>query len=311
MNDEGTPFSSKIGILSIPKPILFSILSYLRVDEVWTIRTVSKSFLNLCEDYFQEELRELVLDEQWLCTKSFGRTDHLLHICTSLSTLSINSEGPFSVQVMTVLNRISQSRCKLQGFILKGFDHNILSSPVPDMSKNLFTVEKFVLDNVYCADWRNVFSCFLQPSHRYSNLRHLTLRLPKFDGLELQYLGDMASSLTTLDVSKRYCVQVILLVSVLFQVSYCSQLKCEYLQYGLKRWSKLLSVYLCYVPSVKNTTIQVLKEYCSHLTVLCVQGTSVSVEALISLASKGVKVDVLENQLNVLVHGHNKMLLQI
>ena len=215
MNDEQVASATdavgvtEIGILSVPQPIIFSILSYLRADEVWKIRTVSKSFLDVCEDYFREELRELVLDEQWLCKKSFGRTDHLLHICKSLTTLSIASEGKatFTAQVLTVLSRISKSTCKLREFSMKGFDRDVLDSfVVPNLTSRLLTVEKFVLDNVYCTDWRKVLASFFLPSYQYKSLQHLTLRLLKFDGLELQHLGDNAPSLTTLDVSDMYVV---------------------------------------------------------------------------------------------------------
>ena len=195
---------TEIGILSIPQPIIFSILAYLKVDEIWKMRTVSKSFLDICEDYFREELQELVLDKRWLCKKSFGRTDHLLHICKSLTIVSIACEGEvaFTAQILTVLSRISKSICKLRGFSMKGFDYDVPDSfAVPDLTSRLLTVEKFVLDNVNCADWRKAFPSFLLPSHQYKDLQHLTLRLPKFDGLELQHLGDNAPNLTTLDVS--------------------------------------------------------------------------------------------------------------
>lgn len=79
------------------------------------------------------------------------------------------------------------------------------------------------------------------------------------------------------------------------QVSYCSQLKCAYLEHALRQWSKLESAHLLYVPSIKNSTVQTFKEYCPSLQELCVQGTRVSLDALVSLSSRGVKIDVLEN----------------
>ena len=68
-----------------------------------------------------------------------------------------------------------------------------------------------------------------------------------------------------------------------------------------KKCTQLTTVHMCYVPSIKNRTILVLQEHCTCLEQLFVQGTSVSVDVLVSISSKqGVEIDVLKNELHLL-----------
>lgn len=58
---------------------------------------------------------------------------------------------------------------------------------------------------------------------------------------------------------------------------------------------------MCYVPSIQNRTVLVLQEYCTRLEKLFVQGTSVSTDVLLSVASKQrVEIDILNTEVHLL-----------
>ncbi len=77
------------------------------------------------------------------------------------------------------------------------------------------------------------------------------------------------------------------------QVSYCSQLRSEYLEAALRGWCKLKSAHLLYVSSVKNSTVRVLIEYCPSLVYLGVRGTQVTLDALLPLSQRHVNIDMM------------------
>ncbi len=190
-------------IFNVPQPIVHSILDQLSVEEVWELRSVCKTFYLLCRTYFEERLKELSLNKQWLRTEQFGRTITILRNCRCLKKLSIeiqHSDSLTANKLLSLLTSLSSSNCKLFEYCLKGV--HIPDCSLPNVSENLLTIRKLVLENLQSSDWKKLFTSFLRPNIQYTSLQRLSLRLARYDGIDLLQLGNNSPNLTTLDVSE-------------------------------------------------------------------------------------------------------------
>ncbi len=187
-------------IFNVPLPIIFNVLEYLSVEEVWELRTVCKLFYNICANYFKEKLRELFLNETWLYSKVFGRTIKILQNCTNLKLLTIELQHSISAgKILALFNDLQKAGCKLFECSLQGF--SIPDYYFPNITENLLTVRKLCLVDLVCSDWRDLFVCLLQPRTQYTALQFLSLQLPRYDGVDLLYLGRNCPNVMFLNVS--------------------------------------------------------------------------------------------------------------